>query len=497
MPWRRPYGATGSDRMSIEIRPCEQHLTGDPDPARSVGTLRDARRATRDATRERRGRPRARQDAGRGRRPPRGDRGGRQRPVRQPRHRGGDHGPDRRGGRPAAVVDLLLVPLEVRRPRRRSSSGSTGSRSPSSSESCRPQGLWPCGSTAWCVRTCWRCAAFPFDINEIHRLAHAVARRLRRRTGTSAAASTRRSRPSSPRACATGELRPVDARLAARTLLAADEATQHWFRTGPAATTPPRIAGTWPTSGPRLTARTLRSSPTTDAARLGPPRWLANVSLPPPDADPSGSAVGSDLAARPASGRARRRRRRAARRGRRRCRRPRRPGTARCSARRNVVGSTAQLELARLRRRPAGRAARRPRPGRTRSWSKGRSSHGTSGSPPASGGRGTRPARCDRRTGSRPGPPSRRRRGRPRRCRRRSPGVHVRAGLYLVVTSRWRGSSGVATGRTEVDVAEAQHEVGGVEDDAVHVVDEARPLIRRMNSRFDGHHGASARTTSV
>ena len=25
-------------------------------------------------------------------------------------------------------------------------------------------------------------------------------------------------------------------------------------------------------------------------------------------------------------------------------------------------------------------------------------------------------------------------------------GVQVRAGLYLVVTSRWRGSSGVATG---------------------------------------------------
>ena len=25
-------------------------------------------------------------------------------------------------------------------------------------------------------------------------------------------------------------------------------------------------------------------------------------------------------------------------------------------------------------------------------------------------------------------------------------GVHVRAGLYFVVTRRWRGSSGVATG---------------------------------------------------
>ena len=74
-------------------------------------------------------------------------------------------------------------------------------------------------------------------------------------------------------------------------------------------------------------------------------------------------------------------------------------------------------------------------------------------------------ARCGRRTGSRPGPPCRRCTGRRRRCRRRSRRVQVRAGLYLVVTSRWRGSSGVATGAPEVDVAEAEHEVLGVEDD--------------------------------
>ena len=42
--------------------------------------------------------------------------------------------------------------------------------------------------------------------------------------------------------------------------------------------------------------------------------------------------------------------------------------------------------------------------------------------------------------------PCRRRRDTRRRSRPRSPGVHVRAGLYFVVTSRWRGSIGVATG---------------------------------------------------
>ncbi len=51
--------------------------------------------------------------------------------------------------------------------------------------------------------------------------------------------------------------------------------------------------------------------------------------------------------------------------------------------------------------------------------------------------------------------------------------------------------------RAEVDVAEAEHEVLGVEHRAVHVVDAARPLTRRMNSMFHGHHGASSRTPAM
>lgn len=74
-------------------------------------------------------------------------------------------------------------------------------------------------------------SGFPFDINEIHRLATRDATafagywdertRLDEEVEGLIAEGVR-----------SGELRPVDTRLAARTLLAADEATQHWFRTG-------------------------------------------------------------------------------------------------------------------------------------------------------------------------------------------------------------------------------------------------------------------------
>lgn len=73
-------------------------------------------------------------------------------------------------------------------------------------------------------------SGFPFDINEIHRLAT-------RDPDTFAGYWTERRRLDVEvealvaEGVASGELRPVDARLAARTLLAADEATQHWFRT--------------------------------------------------------------------------------------------------------------------------------------------------------------------------------------------------------------------------------------------------------------------------
>jgi AcrR family transcriptional regulator len=70
---------------------------------------------------------------------------------------------------------------------------------------------------------------FPFDINEIHRLAvrspadfdayWAERTRLDDEVESLVRAGQR-----------SGELRKVDARLAARTLLASDEATQNWFR---------------------------------------------------------------------------------------------------------------------------------------------------------------------------------------------------------------------------------------------------------------------------
>lgn len=73
-------------------------------------------------------------------------------------------------------------------------------------------------------------SGFPFDINEIHRLA---AREPESFTGY----WEERSRLDEEvealvaEGVRAGELQPVDTRLAARTLLAADEATQHWFRT--------------------------------------------------------------------------------------------------------------------------------------------------------------------------------------------------------------------------------------------------------------------------
>ena len=70
---------------------------------------------------------------------------------------------------------------------------------------------------------------FPFDINEIHRLARHAPEEF-------AAYWLERDRLDDEvealiaEGIASGELRAVDARLAARTLLAGDEATQNWFR---------------------------------------------------------------------------------------------------------------------------------------------------------------------------------------------------------------------------------------------------------------------------
>jgi TetR/AcrR family transcriptional regulator len=70
---------------------------------------------------------------------------------------------------------------------------------------------------------------FPFDINEIHRLAQRSPAEFpayweeRRRLDDEVEALI-------AEGVASGELRVVDARLAARTLLAGDEATQNWYR---------------------------------------------------------------------------------------------------------------------------------------------------------------------------------------------------------------------------------------------------------------------------
>jgi AcrR family transcriptional regulator len=73
---------------------------------------------------------------------------------------------------------------------------------------------------------------FPFDINEIHRLAVRAPDDFvaywdeRRRLDDEVEALV-------AEGVASGALRSVDTRLAARTLLAADEATQNWYRTDP------------------------------------------------------------------------------------------------------------------------------------------------------------------------------------------------------------------------------------------------------------------------
>lgn len=77
--------------------------------------------------------------------------------------------------------------------------------------------------------------SFPFDINEIHRLA-------RRNPEDFVAYWQERDRLDDEvealiiEGVGNGELRAVDARLAARTLLAGDEATQNWFRSPRGAT---------------------------------------------------------------------------------------------------------------------------------------------------------------------------------------------------------------------------------------------------------------------
>ena len=73
-------------------------------------------------------------------------------------------------------------------------------------------------------------------------------------------------------------------------------------------------------------------------------------------------------------------------------------------------------------------------------------------------------------------------------------GRPVRAGLYFVVTSRWRGSSGVATGAPRYTSPRPSTRYAASNTMRCTSSTESRPLMRRMNSMFHGHQGASART---
>ncbi len=72
--------------------------------------------------------------------------------------------------------------------------------------------------------------------------------------------------------------------------------------------------------------------------------------------------------------------------------------------------------------------------------------------------------------------------------------VHVRAGLYLVVTSRCRGSSGVATGAPRYTSPSPSTRYRAAKTISRTSSGVASPLIRLMNSMFHGVHGASERT---
>ena len=241
---------------------------------------------------------------------------------------------------------------------------------------------------------------FPFDINEIHRLAERAPEDFaayweeRRRLDDEVEALV-------AEGVANGELRPVDARLAARMLLAGDEATQNWYRDAASTPyTPDAVADHSPRSRCALLAeprpstrraprRTLSSDPRSELSR-GPPAVR--------------SAAKAACCAAP---------------GRRRC-----PSASR--EERLVVGQAERRRLDGERQLagpgPGPQVEQLVGPDRVEAdWSTPQQPR-TSGSSPGSARRGTRPGPCGRRTGSRPDPPSRRCRGRRRRCRPRSPG---------------------------------------------------------------------------
>ena len=72
--------------------------------------------------------------------------------------------------------------------------------------------------------------------------------------------------------------------------------------------------------------------------------------------------------------------------------------------------------------------------------------------------------------------------------------VQVRAGLYLVVTSRCRGSTGVATGAPRYTSPSPSTRYRAAKTISRTSCGVASPLTRLMNSMFHGVHGASERT---
>src|ERR1700743_823806 len=72
--------------------------------------------------------------------------------------------------------------------------------------------------------------------------------------------------------------------------------------------------------------------------------------------------------------------------------------------------------------------------------------------------------------------------------------VQVRAGLYFVVTRRWRGSSGVAPGAPRYTLPRPRGRYSAEYTMSIPSDCDVNPLTRLMNSMFDGHHGASSRT---
>ena len=350
----------------------------------------------------------------------------------------------------------------------------------------RRRARWPCGSTAWCARTCWRCAA--------SRSTSTRSTAWPPRQPEDFAAYWEERRPPRRRGRGAG-------RRGRRAAASCGPSTPGW-----------RPARCWPATRPRRTG----SGPTgaggydAEARRRPPGRDRRCASL---LADPATfAAVQAEALAARSSRSTRLRARRCAR------QRSRSAAKAACCVgaegvdvvglgveERQVVGRggtwsarSSSVELAGLGLRRAGRAARRRSTGWKRIWSNGRSSHGHVGLVARRGhvevpDRHGAPdelvaARALHAVHAEVGAAD-------------ADGVLGRPGAGRVVLRGHEAVAGVERRghrRAEVDVAEAEHEVAARRTrSGGRRRRESSPLTRRMNSRFDGHHGASSRTTSM